>query len=151
VWPRLLQVGRWAALGVGAAVAELALLRALVEGLMLPPWLASAVAAEALILARFVIADRWVFLQARPSLGRLVRYQGACLGALLVYLVTFNILVGGFGALYAVAFVLGTGASFVWSLATNFLWVWRGAPAHPGDPAGSPGAPPASVSTEGWH
>jgi putative flippase GtrA len=136
-WPRLIQVGRWAALGVGAAVVEWALLRFLVEGLAAPSWLASALAAEALILARFVIADRWVFLHARPSFGRLARYQGACMGALLVYLVTFNALVGGFGVPIAVGFVVGTGASFVWSLVTNFLWVWRGAP--------------APVSTEVWR
>jgi putative flippase GtrA len=137
VRPRLIQIGRWAALGAGAAVVEFELLRLLVEALAVPPWLASAIAAEALILARFVIADRWVFAQTRPTLGRLVRYQGACMGALLVYLAVFNALVGGFGVAVTAAFVVGTAASFAWSLTTNFLWVWRGAP--------------APVSTEVWR
>lgn len=132
-WPvrrtRLWQVGRWLVLGAGAAVVELALLRLLVEVLLVHPWAASALAAEALILARFAVADRWVFQHPRPTLPRLLRYQGACTGALVVYLVAFNGLTLLLGAPYVVAFVLGTAVSFAWSLVTNFLWVWRPKPA----------------------
>jgi hypothetical protein len=35
-----------------------------------------------------------------------------------------------------IGFVLGTGASFAWSLVTNFLWVWRKPPAP--EPAAQP-------------
>jgi putative flippase GtrA len=117
----------WLALGGGAAVAELGLLALLHERLGVPLPIASVVAAEALILARFAIADRWVFGHPRPTWGRLLRYHGACAGALVVYLAVFNGLSTLLGVPYAFAFAAGTGASFVWSLITNFLWVW----AHP--------------------
>jgi putative flippase GtrA len=119
----------WAGLGFAAALIELGLLRLLVDAWLVPAWLASVLAAEALILARFAIADRWVFRFPRPTFDRLARYQGACLGALGVYLVTFNAVMLGGGADYRLAFVAGTAASVLWSLATNFLWVWRTAPA----------------------
>ena len=114
----------WFVLGIVAAGVELALLRALVEGLSWPLPLATAVAAETLILAKFVINDRWVFGYPRPAFDRLARYHGACFGALLVYWLVINGLVDLVGMPYTVAFVLGTGASFVWSLISNFRWVW---------------------------
>ena len=111
-------------LGVVAAGVELALLRVLVEGVAWPLPLASAVAAETLILAKFVIADRWVFGHQRPTVDRLVRYHGACFGALLVYWLVVNGLATLVEMPYVVGFVLGTGAAFVWSLVSNFRWVW---------------------------
>ena len=118
------RVINWFVLGVGAAVAELGLLKLLYEGLVWPLWLATAVAAETLILVKFFVADRWVFGYRVPTMGRAVRYHGACAGALIVYWLVINGLASLFGFAYEVAFVLGTGASFVWSLLTNFLWVW---------------------------
>jgi putative flippase GtrA len=113
----------WVVLGVGAAVAELGLLKLLVDGLLWPLPVATAVAAEALILVKFFIADRWVFGHSRPTWRRLVQYHAACAGALVVYWVVINGL-ALLGISYEVGFVLGTGASFVWSLLTNFFWVW---------------------------
>ncbi len=118
------RVVSWFVLGVVAAGVELALLRVLVELVEWPLPIATAVAAEALILAKFAIADRWVFGHPRPALDRLVRYHGACLGALVVYWLTINGLAEFLGLPYVLAFVLGTAASFAWSLVTNFLWVW---------------------------
>ena len=115
---------QWLKLGAGAALVELALLRMLYEGLTWPLPLATAVAAETLILAKFVIADRWVFEHPRPTFDRLVRYHGACLGALVVYWLVVNGLAELVGLPYVAAFVLGTGASFLWSLVSNFRWVW---------------------------
>lgn len=114
----------WFVLGVGASLVELGLLRMLYEGLLWALPLSTAVAAEVLILAKFVIADRWVFGHARPSWERLLRYHGACLGALVVYWLVVNGLAGPLGLPYVAAFVLGTAASFAWSLVSNFRWVW---------------------------
>jgi putative flippase GtrA len=105
-------------------VVELGLLRLLYESLGLPLPLATAVAAEVLILAKFLVADRWVFDHPSPAWDRLLRYHGASAGALVVYWLAINALSAFVGLPYAVAFVIGTGASFAWSLATNFLWVW---------------------------
>ena len=120
---------RWLALGIGAAVLELALLKVLYEVLAWPLPVATAVAAEVLILVKFVIADRWVFGHRRPTLNRLLRYHGACAGALAVYWLVINGL-AILGLAYELAFVAGTAASFAWSLVTNFLWVWARPPAR---------------------
>jgi putative flippase GtrA len=114
----------WVAIGVAGAVLELALLRTLVEVVGWPLAIATAVAAEALILAKFLAADRWVFGHPMPGLGRLLKYHGASAGALLVYWLVINGLADLGGVPYVAAFVLGTGAAFAWSLVTNFLWVW---------------------------
>ena len=119
------RVGGWFVLGVSAAVVELTLLRLLVDVFAWPLFVASLVAAETLILVKFVIADRLVFGHARPAFDRLVRYHGACLGALIVYWLVINGLVEVLGVPYTAGFVLGTGASFAWSLVSNFLWVWK--------------------------
>ena len=118
------RVAAWTVLGLGAAAAELGLLRLFYEGLAVPLPVATALAAEVLILVKFVLNDRWVFGHPHPTLDRAVRYHGACAGALVVYWVVINALAGLLGVPYALGFVIGTVASFVWSLVTNFLWVW---------------------------
>ena len=114
----------WTILGVAAAGAELALLGALYQGLHVALPVATALAAETLILVKFVVADRWVFGHPRPALDRAIRYHGACAGALVVYWLVMNALAVGLGVVYTLAFLLGTAASFLWSLLTNFFWVW---------------------------
>ena len=129
-WP-LQRVLGWTVLGVSAAAAELALLRALVEGLQVPLPVATALAAETLILVKFLVADRWVFGHPRPAVDRAIKYHGACAGALVVYWLVINALATLLGVPYALGFLIGTGASFVWSLLTNFLWVWDRAGVRP--------------------
>ena len=118
------RVASWVVVGIAGSVVELALLRGLVEVLVWPLPVATAVAAEVLIVAKFLVADRWVFHHPRPTLNRLVRYHGASAGALVVYWVVVNWLGVIIGLVYVLAFIVGTGAAFVWSLVTNFLWVW---------------------------
>jgi putative flippase GtrA len=115
----------WALLGLTASLIELALLRGLYEGLSWPLPIATAVAAEVLILAKFLANDRFVFGHLWPNLARLVRYHGASAGALVVYWLALNGLTLGLAVPYVAAFVIGTGAAFTWSLITNFLWVWE--------------------------
>src|ERR1700731_2117411 len=108
--PQLVAVRRvagWAVIGVAASLVELGLLRVLVEGLgwLLP--VATAVAAEVLILGKFFVNDHWVFGHGRPTLNRGVRYHGASAGALVVYWLVINGLAVLLGLPYAVCFVLG--------------------------------------------
>ena len=123
VWQSRRLVG-WFVIGVTAAVIELALLRVLYEMLAWPLPVATAVAAEVLILAKFFSADRWVFGHTWPAMPRLVRYHGASAGALVVYWLVINGLAVLLGLPYVAGFILGTAAAFAWSLLTNFLWVW---------------------------
>jgi putative flippase GtrA len=130
------RVVSWVVLGVAASLIELGLLRLLYEMLGWPLAVATAVAAEVLILGKFVVADRWVFNHPWPTWDRLLRYHGASAGALAVYWLVINGLAALIGLPYVVAFVLGTGAAFAWSLLTNFLWVWAAkAPPGSGQPA----------------
>lgn len=117
----------WVLLGVTASLLELALLRQLYEGLQWPLPVATAVAAEVLIIFKFLTNDRLVFGHAWPTVRRLVKYHGASAGALVVYWLAINALTLLAGVPYIAAFVLSTAAAFTWSLVTNFLWVW----AHP--------------------
>jgi putative flippase GtrA len=119
------RVGRWLLLGVTASLLELGLLRLLYEGLTWPLPLATIVAAEVLIIAKFLANDRLVFDYPWPNLARLIRYHGASAGALVVYWVVLNALSLAAGVPYVAAFVVGTAAAFTWSLITNFLWVWE--------------------------
>jgi putative flippase GtrA len=118
------RVAGWLVLGVSAALVELGLLRLFYEVLAWPLPVATAIAAELLILAKFLIADRWVFNHPWPAWDRLLRYHGASAGALVVYWVVINGLAALVQVPYVAGFVLGTGAAFTWSLLTNFLWVW---------------------------
>ena len=118
------RVAGWVLLGVMASLLELVLLRELYEGLMWPLTVATAVAAEVLIIFKFLMNDRFVFGYTWPTLSRLVKYHGASAGALVVYWLAINALTLLAGVPYVAAFVLSTAAAFTWSLLTNFLWVW---------------------------
>jgi dolichol-phosphate mannosyltransferase len=116
----------WFALGLVASLLELGLLRGLVEVGRVPLPVATALAAEVLIIFKFLLNDRLVFNHHWPTVGRLMRYHGASAGALVVYWVVVNALSLVLGVVYVLAFVVGTAAAFGWSLLTNFLWVWDG-------------------------
>ena len=124
MWGRR-RLASWIALGLTASLLELALLRVLYELLQWPLPIATAVAAEVLIMFKFLMNDRLVFNHPWPTFGRLARYHGASAGALVVYWLVVNALSLLLGVVYVVAFVVGTAAAFTWSLLTNFLWVWR--------------------------
>ena len=118
------RVASWFLIGLTASVVELALLRLLYEGAQWPLPVATAAAAETLILFKFLVTDRWVFGHASPTLARLVRYHGASAGAFIVYWLVVNGLAVLLGLPYIAAFLVGTAAAFSWSLMSNFLWVW---------------------------
>src|SRR6266566_1321725 len=102
---QLKRVLTWSILGVTASGVEYGLLYLLSEWLRWPLPLASIVAAEVLILAKFLVADRWVFGHPLPGWDRLLRYHGASAGALIVYWVAFNALAVLLSLPVAVAFV----------------------------------------------
>jgi putative flippase GtrA len=118
------RIAAWVLVGLAASVLELALLRGLYELLRWPLPLATLVAAETLIILKFLLNDRFVFRHHWPTVPRLMRYHGASAGALAVYWVAINAITLLAGVPYVLAFVVSTAAAFTWSLLTNFLWVW---------------------------
>lgn len=118
------RVSAWFLLGVTASLVELALLRVLYEVLAWPLPIATAVAAEVLILVKFLVNDRLVFGHSWPTWSRLVKYHGASAGALVVYWIVVNGLAALLSLPYVLAFIVGSAAAFAWSFLTNFLWVW---------------------------
>ena len=121
---RTRRVAGWVLIGLTASLVELALLRLLYEVLQWPLPVATATAAEILILLKFVVTDRLVFGHASPAMERLLRYHGASAGAFIVYWLVINGLAEVVGLPYIAAFLIGTAAAFTWSLMSNFLWVW---------------------------
>ena len=122
---RLRQFVGWFVLGLVAFAAEVGVLGALHQWLGCPLWLASALAAEAVLLGRFLSTDRLVFGHARPGFARCFRFHTAAVGA---FLVSWLVLNGSATVLhlpYVLAAFLGSVAAFGWSGLTNFLWVWR--------------------------
>ena len=122
---RALQFAGWFALGVLALGIELALLALLHQYLRWPLWQASAVAAEIVLLGRFLSTDRLVFGYPRPSLQRCWRFHASAAGSFAVSWLVLNATAASLGLPYPLACFAGTVASFVWSSLTNFLWVWR--------------------------
>ena len=118
------RVAPWLLIGCGASLVELLLLRLLHEDLGWPLPLASATAAETLIMVKFLLSDRCVFGHRWPQLRRLLRYHGACAGAFVTYWLVINGLAALLAVPYVAGFVVGTAVAFTWSLLTNFLWVW---------------------------
>ena len=118
------RVVAWVGVGLAASLVELGLLKLLYEGASWPLPIATALAAEVLILVKFGVSDRWVFARTGSGIARLLRYHGASAGAFVVYWLVINGLAAWLDVPYALAFVVGTAAAFVWSLITNFLWVW---------------------------
>lgn len=131
---RVWQFAGWFAFGVIAFGVEVAILGVLHQWLRWPLWLASAIAAELVLLGRFMSTDRFVFGYSQPSLGRCWRFHLAALGS---FAVSWTVLNGSAVLLdiqYVIAAFLGSVAAFAWSGLTNFLWVWRPvAAAHDAD------------------
>jgi putative flippase GtrA len=122
---RLRQFAGWFVLGLVAFGAEVLVLGVLHQWLGLPLWLASALAAEGVLLGRFFSTDRFVFGCARPSVSRCWRFHVAAAGSFVVSWIVLNGSTALLDVHYAVAAFLGSVASFIWSALTNFLWVWR--------------------------
>jgi putative flippase GtrA len=134
----------WFALGVLAFGIEIVLLTVFHQWLKLSLWIASAMAAEFVLIGRFLTTDRFVFGYPTPSLGRCWRFHASALGAFAVSWLVLNAAASVLGVQYVAAAFFGSVAAFGWSGLTNFLWVWRAkatdAPGTP--PQRSPAAPP---------
>jgi putative flippase GtrA len=129
LWADRRRVGYWWIVGLAFTLLNVPVLYLLVDVIAIPLATATLVAGEAGLLARFLVNDRWVFGHRRPTLLRLWQYHAAAAGGFVIWWVATNVLSRG-GLYYLAAALLATGASVAWSMATNFLWVWRRKPSR---------------------
>jgi putative flippase GtrA len=118
-------LGRWWIVGLAFFAGGIGILYLFVDILRWPLPLATLVASEVTVVLRFLINDRWVFGHPRPSWMRLWQFHAASAGGAAIWWTVANTL-PRFGVHYLIASTAGTACSVVFSMISNFLWVWRG-------------------------
>ena len=88
--------------------------------------LATVSSAEVCTLTRYVVNDCWVFGNDRPTWKRCGEYHIANASSFFVWCFIIIALGEKLGVDHRLAAVLATVASVCLSMATNFLWIWRG-------------------------
>ena len=116
-------LGRWWAAGLLFLIVGLALLYLLMDELHMPLLLGTLLAAEATTVVRYAVNDLWVFKEQRPAWIRLWQFHVANAGGFAIWWALTNILARA-GVYYLIASGLGTAGSVLFSMATNFLWIW---------------------------
>lgn len=123
---------RWFAAGLVFMGISTGLLFGFVELLGLSVPIATLLAAEASTLLRFLVNHYWVFGLRNPTLRNCVQYHIANAGAFVLWWGTANVLTL-LGMHYLLAGIAAVAFSTLFSLSTNFLWIWR--KRHPRDQA----------------
>jgi len=123
LWADRRRLGYWWIVGTAFTLLNIPVLYVLVDLAGVPLAAATLIAGEAGLLARFLVNDRWVFGHRRPTRQRLWQYHLAAAGGFVIWWSATNLL-SRTGIHYLAAALLATGASVLWSVATNFLWVW---------------------------
>jgi putative flippase GtrA len=124
LWADRRRLGYWWIVGTAFTLLNIPVLYVLVDLAGVPLAAATLIAGEAGLLARFLVNDRWVFGERRPTWRRLGQYHVAVAVSFVIWWSATNVLSRA-GIHYLAASLLATGASVAWSLVTNFLWVWR--------------------------
>jgi len=116
--------GRWiavAGLCLGCDFVELYLLIG-VAGL--PPALGNLIVAELSTLLRYLLTERIVFRQPRPSWRRCAQFHASTAGAFAVWWAAAT-LFDQLGVHYLLAAVLASGCSVGVNFVAHFGWIWR--------------------------
>ncbi|MDZ4799040.1 MAG: GtrA family protein [Bryobacteraceae bacterium] len=123
---------RWFAAGLAFMGISTALLYGSVELLGLSVPIATLLTAEASTLLRFLVNHYWVFGLRNPTIRNCIEYHVANAGAFALWWITANALTL-LGMHYLLAGIAAVACSTLFSLSTNFLWIWR--KRHPPDQA----------------
>lgn len=115
---------RWLAAGLAFMGVTSAFLFLFVDLLGASVMVGTLLTLEANTLLRFYVNERWVFASHNLSWRRLGQYHVANAGASVVWWGTTNIL-SHFGVHHMLAAILAVGISTGFSMASNFLWIWR--------------------------
>jgi len=122
-------LARWFAVGMLFLAVGTVLLWIAKDRLHMPLLAATISSAEVTLLIRFLINDRWVFGNRRPTLKRLWKFHVAGAGGFAIWLVITNLL-PYVGVHYLIASAAGSACSMGFSILTNFLWIWRKRPSE---------------------
>lgn len=101
-----------------------AMLYAFVDLLGLSVPVGTLLTAEASTLLRFLVNHYWVFGLRNPTLRNCIHYHVANAGAFAIWWFTANALTL-MGMHYLLAGVVAVACSTLFSLSTNFFWIWR--------------------------
>ena len=115
---------RWLAAGLAFMGITSAFLFLFVDLLGASVRVGTLLALEASTLLRFYVNEKWVFSSHTVSWRRLGQYHVANAGASVVWWVATNLL-NHLGVHHILAAILAVGFSTGFSIASNFLWVWR--------------------------
>lgn len=115
---------RWLAAGVAFMGITSFFLFLFVDLLGASVMVGTLLALEASTLLRFFVNEKWVFASQTMSWRRLGHYHVANAGASVVWWVATNLL-NRLGMHHMLAAILAVGFSTGFSIASNFLWVWR--------------------------
>jgi putative flippase GtrA len=118
------QVFRWILIGAFFAGAGLVFIKIMAGILAWPYAIATLLSGEICTIFRFLVVDRWVFGHDRPSLTRLWQYHLANALGFAIWWCAANAL-KAMGLHYLIASVLAMFFSVGFSMASNFLWIWR--------------------------
>jgi putative flippase GtrA len=118
-------MGRWWIVNLAFWVAGLGVLYVFTDRLRMPLMAGTLLAAEIMTVVRFLVNDSWVFGRDRPTWRRLWQFHVACAGGSAIWWSVANVL-PRWGVHYLIASALGSACSAVFSLTTNFKWIWRG-------------------------
>jgi len=125
------RVARYAAVGTGGVVVNMAILYVLASRLGWPHVRAAVASGEATILLNFVLNDLWTFGDVSASVGwggRLLRYHGSACAGLLTTLGVLVLLIRVAGAPYLWANLVGIAAATVVNYGLNLRITWDRAP-----------------------
>jgi putative flippase GtrA len=118
---------RWWAVGLSFYLAGLCMLYVSMDVARMPLLGGTLLVAEVTTIVRYAINDRWVFGEQRLSWSRLWQFHVANVGGFTIWWVATNILARS-GVHYLLASTAGTACSVLFSMLTNFLWIWRKKP-----------------------
>lgn len=123
------KLAKWLAAGLGFMAFSTGLLYVLVDRLGMSVPVGTFVSAEISTLLRFVVNHYWVFGLRNPTIRNCVEYHVANAGAFALWWLTANLLTI-LGMHYLLASVAAVAGSTLFSLSTNFFWIWK--KRHPG-------------------
>ena len=118
------KLAKWLAAGLVFMGISTGLLYLLVDRVGLSVPLATFLTAEISTLLRFLVNHYWVFGLRNPTVKNCVQYHVANAGAFALWWLTANLLTI-LGMHYLLASIAAVAGSTLFSLSTNFFWIWK--------------------------